>query len=251
MIDKRESPPFKIRSTFPGRHMALKEWSQEELSITSYRERHPEQWRVYFEWENDRGFITNDMNDHIMAHLEQIVPGLHSKHYRVGAVDFRFASERIFRFRMWQPENRLGRSDQYWAYVKEMQGRRQALRVNGHAEWAVDQVDIFMSYLQKEAPEFWLKTCQIYNEIGFTEGSIVKEDRRLAAAVFSVPEDIDYSTIGGAVTEEADRIYHFEMLKPENQEERSRLQDEWFNGNEAGLTFEQWRLSVRARKSRR
>jgi hypothetical protein len=107
---------------------------------------------------------------------------------------------------------------------------------------------MFMSYLEQEAPEFWARICEAYNEIGFSEGSIVKEDRKQAAVVFAVPEDIDYATIGGGVIEEADRIHHFEMLKPENQDERTRLQDEWFNKNEACLTFDEWRLSIRARK---
>jgi hypothetical protein len=71
-----ESPSFKVRSTFPGRDMGLKEWSQEELSIASYQERFPEQWRAYFESESEHGFITNAMNNHIMAHLERVVPGL-------------------------------------------------------------------------------------------------------------------------------------------------------------------------------
>ncbi|WKA31299.1 hypothetical protein [Bradyrhizobium roseum] len=249
MTNEGKPPPFKVRSTIPGRGMGLKEWSQEELSIASYQDRFPEQWSAYFDSESERGFITNAMNDHIVAHLEQVVPGLHTKHYRVGVIDFRFANERTFRFRMWQPQNRLIRLEQYWAYVREMQASRQALCVNGHAEWTIEQIHIFMSYLQQEVPAFWVKICEIYNEIGFSEASIVQENRKQAAAVFSVPEDIDYATIGGGLIEEADRIHHFEMLKPKNQDERTRLQDEWFNKNEAGLTFDEWRLAVRARKN--
>ncbi|WP_407174357.1 hypothetical protein [Bradyrhizobium sp. STM 3562] len=49
------------------------------------------------------------------------------------------------------------------------------------------------------------------------------------------------------VCEEADKLYHFEMKKPENREKMWRLQDDWMSAKEA-MTFDEWRLRVRERK---
>ena len=98
--DERSSAPFKVRSTFPGYFSGIKEWTPEELDliIASYRRRYPEEWQAYLDAENEDGFISNAMNEHICSFIEQLFPGLHRMHYRAGAVDFRFSNERSFHF---------------------------------------------------------------------------------------------------------------------------------------------------------
>jgi len=216
------------------------------MLISSYQECYPEQWQAYLEAERDRGFITNAMNGHIMTHIANNVPGLHSKHYRVGAVDFRFANERTFQFRMWQPENRSIRFELYWSYVREMKGRHQSLHENGNAEWTDGQIKVFVRYLQEQEPEFWARFCDLYNEVGFCDGAMMFEFGKQAAVVFATPEDLRRSGIAGGVVVEADQLHHFEMMKPENRTRASDLHGEWLN--QSDLSFDEWRRRVRARR---
>lgn len=97
------SIPFKIRATLPGRIFGIKEWTPEEINliITSYKERYPDEWQAYLDAENKNGFISSAMSDRICSFIEELFPGLHRKHYRAGAVDFRFANEQTFQFSLW------------------------------------------------------------------------------------------------------------------------------------------------------
>ncbi|MGY3590314.1 hypothetical protein ACVIGB_010103 [Bradyrhizobium sp. USDA 4341] len=241
------SPSFKIRSTVPGGRRGLKEWSHDELSslVASYRSNYPTEWVVYLESENERGFITNSMNDHIVTHLRSSVPRLSAPHYRAGAVDFRFFNEHDFGFRLWRPEQRAVRTENYLAYLKDAHAHHQSIYANGDVEWTAKQIDSFLIFLEQSASEFWTQVCADYNEFGFVDGaSVMAEFRRLAAAVFPIPEDLESSTIGGAVIDEANRVRPFEMLKPENRESRVRLRTSWM-AEKSSMPFAEWRTHAR------
>jgi hypothetical protein len=247
MSDEIEQKPFKVRSTVPGRHLGLKEWSAAEIArlTSSYQHRYPDQWRAYVDAENADGFITNEMNDHLMKYLEETDPGLHRKHYRVGIIDFRFANERAFTFAMWQPGKRQQRTEKWSSHLKTS---KKAIHENGTAEWTGEQVETFLSYLQDKEPELWTRVCEVYNEIGFSDFVLMRELCWRVPARFAVPEDIDYSSIIGGLLDEAHRRYGFEMIKPENQKKTEHLQDDWLQAKELHTSFDEWRQQMKLQK---
>jgi len=213
MTDESAEKPFNVRSTVPGRWLGIKEWSPDELDrlIASYKESYPAQWRAYFDAENNEGFITNAMNDHIMAHIAETFPGFfrnHGRdqsHYRAGVIDFRFANEKAFHFEMWQPEKRFERLEKWSSRIK---ARVTGVTSNGTAEWTDQQVNIFLDHLEGKEPELWAKFCEIYNDVGFSDLDLTFQLRTQVPIPFPVPEDIDYSSIiGGLVQETARRVW--------------------------------------------
>jgi hypothetical protein len=239
-MTKVEPTPLKVRTTIPGQSMGLREWSEEELVslIASYQASHRVHWEAYLKAEREQGFITNLANEHIMSHLSVEFPGLHPKHYQIGAVDFRFFNNRQLGFQMWKPNNRHARSELYWTYVKETQARQQSVILNGHVEWTGEQIACFVEYLQEQASEFWNRICLVYDKVGFGDAALATKFADYAANVFALPQDLDCATISAGVIEEADRLFHFEMLKPQNRETRAQLYHRWINQSELG--FEEW-----------
>ncbi len=250
MTDASDEKPFKVRSTVPGRWLGVKEWSPEELDrlITSYQERYPDQWRAYLDAENNEGFITNAMNDHIMAHIVELFPGFFrnngqdKRHYRAGVVDFRFSNEKAFHFAMWQPENRFERMKKRSAEVK---ARVTGVTSNGIAEWTDQQVDLLLNHLKEKESELWAKFCEIYNDIGFSDLGLTFQLRAQVSILFPVPEDIDYSSVIGGLIEEAARRYGLEMVKPENRKKMLRLQQDWLLAEQSRTSFDEWRQKIK------
>ncbi|WP_050626404.1 hypothetical protein [Bradyrhizobium viridifuturi] len=230
--------------------MATTDWSDLTLAqaISSYQERHPAEWRAYVQSESERGFISNSMHDHIISHLEELLPGLQRRDYRDGAVAFRFASERALHFSMWQPENRSRRFHDYWAYVREVAPQLGGVRSNGSVDWSAEQIAQLIVHLQEKQPQFWTNMRDVYDKLGFSDSRMSLELRNQVAARFPVPEDIDYFfNAWRAVVAEANRLYQFEMMKPENKELSERL---WHarRDDPAALTFDEWRDTVIAER---
>ncbi|TPN92824.1 hypothetical protein [Mesorhizobium sp. B1-1-5] len=242
--EERPSPPFKIRATSPGRLWGIKEWTPEELRVilVSYSERFPEEWVAYLGSENDNGFISNAMNAHICSFIEGLFPGFHPKQYRAGAVDFRFANDSSFHFRLWQPENRYQRRKKWLAQIKTGSRSR-----NGGCEWTDEQTETFLEYMEKTCPDIWSAYRDSYNEVGFLGVGTIQAVKTHVAEVFSLPEDCDCGTIMFGLRELANRRYEFEMLKPENNKKRDVLENEWFNNWRGRITFDEWREQLRRR----
>lgn len=238
------SIPFKTRETFPGRILGIKEWTPEEINliITSYKERCPDEWQAYVDAESNNGFISSALNDRICLFIEKLFPGLHRKHYRAAAIDFRFANERYFHFSMWQPENRLLRREMLSAHIKK---HRQV--VNGNVEWNEEQAVILLEHIQNNDPDLWAYYCDAYNEIGFVGPGIIGRIKAHIAALFPLPEDCSNNGIMRGLLDEANRRYRFEMLKPENAKILDRLETEWFNERRGWTTFEDWHQQVKLR----
>lgn len=236
-------PAFKVRTTIPGKYSGLKEWTRGELApiISSYKQRYPNEWSRYLHFESTKGFITNEMNDHIMAFLQEAVPGLHWKHYRAGVVDFRFANNEALRFAAWLPKNRDLRWNKYWAHVRELQNNHKSPHINGSAQWTSEQVDQFIKHLQDQAPEFWAKFYERQENVGFVGSKTVYDIKREISKMFAVPEDIDYGSIYSVMVEEANRRYHFELRKPENQKRRRELVRQWMAAEDKHhISFDEW-----------
>jgi len=243
-IEQGATIPFKVRETFPGRFLGIKEWTLEEINliITSYKERYPEEWQAYLDAESNNGFISSAMSDRICLFIEELFPGLHRKHYRAGVVDFRFANERTFHFSMWQPENRLLRRENLLAHIKK---HRQI--VNGKVEWNEGQAIILLEHIQNNDPDLWAYYCDAYNNIGFVGLGIVGRIKAHIAALFPLPEDCSNNGVMRGLLDEANRWYGFEMLKPENAKILDRLETEWFNERRGWMTFEDWHQQVKLR----
>ncbi|MDF0585065.1 hypothetical protein [Bradyrhizobium yuanmingense] len=234
-----------------SRIVSNRDLTDQDLSraIVEYQKNDSAEWQAYLQSETQRGFITNGMNDQIKAHLERLFPGLAWKGYSEGAVRFRFACERMFHFVMWQPQNRARRWEGYWAYVREVGPQQRGVRSNGVVYWSKDEVLLLLSVLQEKQPEFWSKLCGLYNDFGFADTGAEAQFGREVAGVFAVPEDVDYvSQAMRLVMSEANRLYGFEMLKPENDQTRYLLWKEW-DSNPGQLPFEEWCREVRARRA--
>jgi len=244
-------PAFNIRSTNPGRTFGIKEWSREELDAirASYKAQHPTAWRTYLEYEAEKGFITNAMNTHLMAHIENLFPGLHQKHYRAGAMDFRFANYEALQFPTWKPENRELRREKIRAYLDEMHNQHQSATVNGDLEFSDAQVDQLITHLQTHLPELWARYCELQNEIGFVDRQTSLEIKRQVSTLFPTPEDISPSVVDIVLFDEANRRYHFEMAKPENQRRVSQLVREQMTAEDQDdIPFDEWYRAFKARK---
>jgi hypothetical protein len=238
------TPAFKVRATFPGKSAGLKEWTRDELTpiISSYKERYPREWDRYLHFESTKGFITNEMNDHIMAFLQEAVPGLHAKHYRVGVVDFRFANNEALRFAAWLPKNRDRRARNYRAHLAEIRNNHKSPRVNGDAQWTAEQVNQFIKHLQDRMPEFWARYREVLENVGFVSPKMGHDITMEVSKVFSVPEDIDYgSGMYFGVLEETNRRYGFEWDKPENQKRQRELVRQCMVAeDEHSISFDDW-----------
>ncbi|MGZ2488364.1 hypothetical protein ACVITL_006949 [Rhizobium pisi] len=244
-------PIFKIRSTNPGRRQGTKEWSREELDAirSSYKAQYPAEWRTYLEYEAEKGFITNAMNTHLMAHIENLFPGLHWRHYRAGVMDFRFANYEALQFPMWKPENRELRREKFRAYLDETHNQHQSVTVNGDLEFSDAQVDQLIAHLQTHLPELWARYCELQNEIGFVDVHISLEIERQVSMLFPKPRDISSAVVGIVVFDEANRRYHFEMAKPENKRRASELvREQMAAEDQDDMPFNEWYRAFKARK---
>lgn len=235
----------KVRSTIPGRASGLKDWTREELEpiIASYKQRYLlKEWTQYLTFESKNGFITNKMNDHIKFFLAESVPGLHAKHYSVGAVDFRFANNATLHFSMWLPKNREQRARRYTAYLKELRNNHQSPLENGSAQWTSEQIIRFMKHLQDETPTLWAKYRELCDVLGFIDLRTSFDISNEVSKVFSVPEDIDYGrSMGIGLFDEANRLYNFELAKPENKKKQDELLRGWMEAEERdSMSFDDW-----------
>ncbi|WP_146606141.1 hypothetical protein [Mesorhizobium kowhaii] len=182
------------------------------------------------------------MSDRICSFIEELFPGLHRKHYRAGAVNFRFANERTFQFVMWQPENRLLRREKFLAHIKK---HRQI--VNGSVEWNEAQGIVLLEHIQSNDPDLWTDYCNSYNDIGFIGLGIIGRIKAHITALFPLPEDCSNKWVMRGLLDEANRRYGFEMLKPANAKMLDRLESEWFNERRGWMTFEEWHQQVKLR----
>lgn len=215
----------------------MREWTPEEtdLIITSYRGRYPGEWQAYIAAENDDGFISNAMNDHICSHIEELFPGLKRMHYRAGAVDFRFANERRFHFAMWQPENRHRRREKWLEFIKTRSQQQ-----NGNSEWTESDSVKLLVHLQNNDPSLWNTYFDCYNNIGFIGPGTASRIAEHVGAIFPVPEDCGHIGLMFGMLEEANHRYAFEMFKPKNAKLLNQLENEWLNEIRGHTTFEEW-----------
>ncbi|TPI52294.1 hypothetical protein FJ420_32395 [Mesorhizobium sp. B3-1-3] len=243
-MPQHTSPPFKVRSTFPGRLTSIREWTSEEINliISTYRKNFTNEWQSYLDSENDNGFISNQMNDHICSVIEELFPGLHRKHYKAAAVDFRFTNERAFGFTLWQPESRVQRRERRLAYTKQTPQLR-----NGNVEWTKDQVKETINYIQRADRELWVEYCDVNNNIGFIGLEIIHRILRRTTEIFPLPEDCSLRGILSGLLVEANQVYKFKMLEPENAQARDQLETEWFNERRGYMTFAEWCQQVKMR----